>query len=80
MEDAKVLEFINKHHEESYKDHVRKQIKKKKFYIIQDILLVLAILTIVYVLGNIIYQESQNAVKSCVKLGHTYNYCLKDSQ
>lgn len=78
MEDKKVLEFINKHHEESYKDHVKKAIKRRKRDTIQCIMLVLAVLTLVLVLCNIINQEGKKAVKNCVKLGHTYNQCVRD--
>lgn len=80
MEDKKVLEFINKNYEQSHKDFVKKEKKKRKKEIICNIIWFLACLTLVYVLVNVISQDTKKAVKNCVKLGHSYSYCLKDSQ
>lgn len=78
MEDKKVLEFINKHHEESYRDFIKTQKIKERRNTIQCIMLILAILTVVLVLGNTIKQENTKALKSCLKSGHTENYCLRN--
>ena len=80
MEDKKVLEFINKNYEQSHKDFVKKEKKKRKKEIICNIIWFLACLGLVYVLANVISQDTKKAVKNCVKLCHSYNYCLKDSQ
>lgn len=80
MEDKKVLEFINKNYEQSHKDFVKKEKKKRKKEIICNIIWFLACLGLVYVLVNVISQDTKKAVKNCVKLGHSYNYCLRDSQ
>lgn len=80
MEDKKVLEFINKNYEQSHKDFVKKEKKKRKKEIICNIIWFLACLTLVYVLVNVISQDTKKAVKNCVKNGHSYNYCLRDSQ
>lgn len=78
MEDKKVLEFINNHHEESYRDFIKTQKKKERRNTIQCIMLILAILTVVLVLGNTIKQENTKALKNCLKSGHTENYCLRN--
>ena len=78
MEDKKVLEFINANHEKSYANHVKTQKRKEIINTIQCIMLILAILTIVLVLGNTIKQENTKALKNCLKSGHTENYCLRN--
>ena len=78
MEDKKVLEFINKHHEESYRDFIKTQKRKERISTIQCIILILAILTAVLVLGNTIKQENTKVFKNCLKSGHTENYCLRN--
>ena len=78
MEDTRVLEFINKHHEESYKNHIKMQNKKSKTNTIQCITLILAVLSLVLVFGNTIKQETQKNLKMCLKNGYTQNECLKD--
>ena len=78
MEDKKVLEFINKHHEESYRDFIKTQKRKERRNTIQCIMLILAILTAVLVLGNTIKQENTKVFKNCLKSGHTENYCLRN--
>lgn len=80
MEDKKVLEFINKNYEQSHKDFVKKEKKKRKKEIICNIIWFLACLTLVYVLVNVISQDTKKAVKNCVKSGHSYNYCLNESK
>ena len=80
MEDKKVLEFINKNYEQSHKDFVKKEKKKRKKEIICNIIWFLACLTLVYVLVNVISQDTKKAVKNCVKLGNSYNYCLNESK
>ena len=80
MEDKKVLEFINKNYEQSHKDFVKKEKKKRKKEIICNIIWFLACLTLVCVLVNVISQDTKKAVKNCVKLGHSYNYCLNESK
>ena len=77
LEDTKVLEFINKHHEESYANHVKTQKKKERRNTIECIMLILAILTAVLVLGNTIKQENTKALKNCLKSGHSENYCIR---
>lgn len=78
MEDKKVLEFINKHHEESYRDFIKTQKRKEIINTIQCIILILAILSLVLVLGNTIKQENTKVFKNCLKSGHTENYCLRN--
>lgn len=78
MEDKKVLEFINKHHEESYRDFIKTQKRKERINTIQCIMLILAILSLILVLGNTIKQENTKALKNCLKSGHTENYCLRN--
>ena len=80
MEDKKVLEFINKHHEESYKEFVKKERKKDIISTISIIIGILAVLSLVLVFGSVIHQETEKSVKKCLKSGHNYTYCLKDVQ
>lgn len=80
MEDKKVLEFINKNYEQSHKDFVKKEKKKRKKEIICNIIWFLACLTLVCVLVNVVSQDTKKAVKNCVKLGNSYNYCLAKAQ
>ena len=77
MEDTKVLDFINKNHEKSYENHVKTQIRKRKKDTIQCIILILAILTAVLVLCSIIAQNNRKSFNKCIKMGHSYNYCVK---
>lgn len=78
MEDKKVLAFINANHEKSYENHVKTQKRKERRNTIHCIILILAVLTLVLVLGSVIHQETQKAVKKCVKMGYNINSCLKD--
>lgn len=80
MEDTKVLEFINANHEKSYENHVKTQKRKNKRNTIHCIILILAVLTLVLVLGSVIHQETQKDVKKCVKSGQNINVCLRDAQ
>ena len=80
MEDTKVLAFINANHEKSYENHVKTQKRKNKRNTIHCIILVLAILTLVLVLGSVIHQETQKAVKKCVKMGYSIESCTRDAQ
>lgn len=80
MEDTKVLAFINANHEKSYGNHVKTQKRKNKRNTIHCIILILAILTLVLVLGSVIHQETQKAVKKCLKNGNSYQVCLRDAQ
>ena len=77
MEDTKVLDFINANHEKSYENHVKTQIRRRKKDTIQCIMLILAILSLILVLGNTIKQENTKALKNCLKSGHSENYCLR---
>ena len=80
MEDKKVLEFINKNYEQSHKDFIKKEKKKRRKEIICNVIWLLACIIAVCVLVNVIHQDTKKAVKNCVKLGHSYNYCLRDVQ
>lgn len=78
MEDKKVIAFINANHEKSYANYVKTQKRKERRNTIQCIMLILAILTVVLVLGNTIKQENTKALKNCLKSGYTENYCLRN--
>ena len=80
MEDKKVLEFVNKNYEQSHKNFVKKQKQKYKKEIILNIIWFLACIIGLLILVNVIHQDTKSAVKNCVKLGHSYNYCLKEVQ
>ena len=80
MEDKKVLAFINANHEKSYQEHVKKQVRKNRINTIQCIMLFLAVISLVLVLGSAIHQDTQKAVKKCVKMGYSIESCTKDAR
>lgn len=80
MEDKKVLEFVNKNYEQSHKNFVKKQKQKHKKEIMLNIIWFLGCIIGLLILVNVIHQDTKKAVKNCVKLGHSYNYCLKEVQ
>lgn len=80
MEDKKVLEFINKHHEESYRDFIKTQKRKERKENILILIGILACLSLVLILGSVIHKETQEQVSKCVKSGNEINYCLKEVQ
>lgn len=80
MEDKKVLEFINKNYEQSHKDFVKKEKKKRKKEIICTLIWFLACISLIYILGNIISQSTLKDVDKCLKNGNNKAYCLRNAQ
>lgn len=80
MEDKKVLEFINKNHEESYKDFLKSERKKRKKEVIQNIILTIFICVGLVALTKTVINDTKRALNDCINQGHEYNYCLKEVQ
>ena len=79
MEDKKVLEFINKHHEESYRDFIKTQKRKNKIETFKIITGVVIILVLIITLGITVHNDTKKQVEKCLKNGNSQNYCLYET-
>lgn len=76
MEDKKVLEFINKNHEKSYREHLKtKKINKTKQTFKSLIFCIIAFLMISLCLFNI-HSLNKKSINNCMNKGNSYDYCV----
>ena len=76
MEDKKVLEFINKNHERSYREHLKTKKKNKLNQIFKDfIFYIIAFLIISLCLFNI-HSLNKKSINNCMSKGNSYDYCV----
>ena len=77
MIDKKLYDAINENNKKEYAKYVKLERRRNKIGTVLIIIGTLAVLSLVLMLGSVIHHETQNAVKNCLKLGHSQNYCLR---
>lgn len=80
MIDKKLYEAINENNKKEHTKYVKSEKRKEIISTISIIIGILAISSLVLVLGSVIHQETQKAVKKCVKMGYTIDKCVKDAR
>lgn len=80
MEDKKVMKFINENYESSHKKYMEDQKKKKRNEKIKTIIYILTLLVVLGFFIITIQRDTKKAIQNCMEKGHSYNYCLRDSQ
>ena len=78
MVDAKLYEAINENNKKEYEKWVKNEKKKERISTISIIIGILAIVSLFIALGSIVNHQSEKAVKRCVKMGYTIDYCTRD--
>ena len=80
MIDKKLYEAINENNKKEHAKYVKNQKRKNIIGTISIIIGILACVSLVLVLGGVIHQETQKAVKKCVKMGYTIDKCVRDAR
>lgn len=80
MIDTKLYNAINENNKKEHAKYVKNEKRKGTISTISIVIGILAIVSLFMVLGSVIHQDTQKAVKKCVKMGYSIDSCVRDAQ
>ena len=78
MIDKNLMDAINENNKIEYKNWIKNQKRKERIKLILNLMVFLAVLSVVLVWVSTINHIGEKNVKKCIKKGYSYNYCIKD--